>query len=105
MNRKSITTLDLDEIVQISRELAWLLAECEKISVFDKINKNARRFFLVGERELMFESLYKFVEGNERFKLYLAERYSKIVNFFSEYTDFDQLTPNKWEIQRSETGH
>ena len=58
---------------------------------------NSRHFCSVGEYELAFDGLYRFIEGNPKFKAELGDDYTWLKEVLCPNKDFSRHPIFKWE--------
>ncbi len=70
-----------------------IIKKCEETGDF---TFNSRHFSSVGEYELAFDGIYRFVEGNAKFKTDLGDDYTWLKQELSANKDFSRHPIYKW---------
>lgn len=73
-----------------------IINKCEETGVFPF---NSRHFCSVGEYELAFDGIYRFVEGNEKFKTDLGDDYLWLKHEICPNKDFSRHPIYKWGVE------
>ncbi|WP_456389078.1 hypothetical protein [Profundibacter sp.] len=79
---------------KVSIVAAQILKTCEKTGEFAF---NSRHFCAVGEYELAFDGIYRFVEGNSKFKAELGDDYIWLKSELCPNKDFSRHPIYNWE--------
>ena len=68
----------------VLREIDRLVSLCEDTGNFDPSKFGSRRFLDAGEAQLAFNGIYRFVEGNPRFRTTMPKSYSLLYELYKD---------------------
>ena len=78
---------------EVASKVRKMLECCEGTG---KFHFNSRHFLSVGEWEIAFKGIYRFVEGNQKFKESMEPDYSYLKELFSDQIKFERLPVHYW---------